>query len=132
MIEQVRTSVPAVAFLLLLLSNISCEGDDSYGQPPTNIKEHLDKLVKSYPHFIASHDNEILILKDGTTFHISDHKTNKTFEELLEKPDIDDMFYVRYPSGTTPQQPAKNYDPGRVRFRPLFEAMYGDCKRGAV
>lgn len=30
-----------------------------------------------------------------------------------------------------PRQPAKNFDPGRVRYEPLFVAMYGDCKNNA-
>jgi len=54
------------------------------------------------------------------------------FEELLDHPDIDDMFYVPYPAGTWPRQPSKNFDPGRVRFEPLFLAMYGDCKKNEV
>jgi hypothetical protein len=42
------------------------------------------------------------------------------------------MFFARYPAGTTPTQPALNSDPGRVRYEPLFVAMYGDCKKNEV
>jgi len=42
------------------------------------------------------------------------------------------MFYAPYPEGETPMQPAKNMDPGRVRFEPLFVAMYGDCNKNEV
>ena len=31
-----------------------------------------------------------------------------------------------------PHPPDKNVDPGRVRFEPLFVAMYGDCKKNEV
>ena len=99
--------------MVILLSNPSSKAEDLYGREPNNLKEHLGSLVRSYPDFIASYDDKFLILKDGTKFQISDGKTNKTFEELLEKPDIDDMFYIPYPAGRTPQQPAKNSDPGR-------------------
>jgi hypothetical protein len=92
----------------------------------------LDKLVSSYPDWIKGHDDEFVVLKSGIKLPISDHKINKSFEELLEHPDIDDMFYVSYPVGATPKQPLKNYDPGRVRFEPLFKAMYGDCRRDEV
>jgi hypothetical protein len=34
--------------------------------------------------------------------------------------------------GEPPKQPEKNMDPGRVRFEPLFAAMYGDCKKNEV
>ncbi|MFZ0026026.1 MAG: hypothetical protein WAK72_07500 [Pseudolabrys sp.] len=42
------------------------------------------------------------------------------------------MFYARYPVGAEPIQPAKNSDPGRVRFEALFVAMYGDCNKSDV
>jgi len=106
--------------------------EDFYGAPPSNIKAYIDKLVTSYPDWIQGHDDEFVVLKNGSKFRLSDHRTDKTFEELLEHPDIDDMFYAQYPAGTTPKQPAKNYDPGRVRFEPLFKAMYGDCRRNEV
>ena len=42
------------------------------------------------------------------------------------------MFYAQYPMGTVPKQPEKNIDPGRVRYEPLFVAMYGDCNENEV
>jgi hypothetical protein len=42
------------------------------------------------------------------------------------------MFFSRYPVGATPAQPARNSDPGRVRYEPLFVAMYGDCRKNEV
>jgi hypothetical protein len=105
---------------------------EAYGAAQTNIKEYLDKLVLAYPSQIERHDGKFLFMKNGTRFPISDNKTDKTFDELLAKPDIDDMFYVSYPAGTTPAQPTRNYDPGRVRFEPFFVAMYGDCTKNEV
>jgi hypothetical protein len=69
--------------------------EDRYGAAPQDIKESLDRLVRAYPDKIRAHDNEFLILRNGVKFRISDGLTNKTFEELLEEPDIDDMFYAR-------------------------------------
>jgi D-alanyl-D-alanine carboxypeptidase len=106
--------------------------EELYGAAPKNIKEYLDRLVRSYPDKISGHDDEFLILKNGKKFRISDGRTNKTFQQLLESPDIDDMFYVQYPTGTAPGQPGRNMDPGRVRFEPLFVAMYGDCNKNEV
>jgi hypothetical protein len=68
--------------------------EDRYGAAPQDIKESLDRLVRAYPDKIRAHDNEFLILRNGVKFRISDGRTNKTFEELLEEPDIDDMFYA--------------------------------------
>jgi hypothetical protein len=71
-------------------------------------------------------------MKNGWKFAISDHRDDKSFNELLEHPDIDDMFYVQYPAGNYPKQPPRNIDPGRVRSEPLFTAMYGDCRTGEI
>jgi hypothetical protein len=97
-----------------------------------DIDVYLDRLVNAYPKAIASRTNEYLVMKNGAKLPISDHRTDKSFNELLEHPDIDDMFYVQYPARTPPKPPPKNFDPGRVRFEPLFTAMYGDCRRDQV
>src|SRR5215467_4798047 len=117
-------------------SNAFCVGasgaENTYGAAPGNLKDHLDRLVRSYPDQIAGHDTEFLFLKNGLKFRISDGRTNKTFRELLESPDIDDMFYSAYPLGAEPKQPEANADPGRVHFEPFVVAMYGDCNRKDV
>jgi hypothetical protein len=108
------------------------KAEDTYGAPPPNIETHLDRLVKSYSDWISGYDTEFLFLHNGMKFPLSDKRTNKTFEELLDNPDIDDMFFESYPVGKTPMQPPKNFDPGRVRFEPLFISMYGDCLKNGV
>lgn len=128
-----RLSILSVSILLATsLSAVASEVLGSYGPTPANLKEYLDRLVRYYSETISGYDNEFLILKNGTKFRISDHRTDKTFRELLEQPDIDDMFYAQYPMATIPQQPAKNVDPGRVRYEPLFVAMYGNCDKKEV
>ena len=119
---------------LVLLFALTRPGiaNEQYGAPPRDLSVYLSKLVSAYPNWIAKSDQEFLVLKNGQKFALSDHRTDKSFEEMLEHPDIDDMFYVPYPQGTAPKQPPKDFDPGRVRFEPLFVAMYGDCKRGEV
>src|SRR5262249_57472204 len=116
--------------------NAFCVGasgaENTFGAAPGNLKDQLDRLVRSYPDQIAGLDTEFLVLKNGLKFRISDGRTDKTFRELLENPDIDDMFYAAYPLGAEPKQPETNADPGRVRFEPLFVAMYGDCNRNEV
>lgn len=115
-----------------VLCGVASQSEESYGVAAADIKENLDGLVRSYPDQIAGYDSDFLILKNGIKFQLSDGRTNKTFKDLLETPDIDDMFYARYPVGTEPDQPDKNSDPGRVRFEPLFVAMYGDCNKNEV
>jgi hypothetical protein len=124
--------VSIVVGVSLFASTPSSMPDELYGAPIANIAVYLDKLVSSYPDWISARTNEYLIMKNGVKFGISDHRNDKSFNELLEHPDVDDMFYVPYPAGSDPKQPPKNFDPGRVRFEPLFTAMYGDCRKDEV
>ena len=111
---------------------MSSGADGPYGATPAKIKEYLDRLIIYYSGAVSGYDNEFLTLKNGMKFRISDNRADKTFQDLLENPDIDDMFYAPYPAGAVPKQPEKNIDPGRVRFEPLFVAMYGDCNKNEV
>jgi hypothetical protein len=122
----------AVCALALVSLGVRAKAGDGYGAAAPDLKLHLDRLVRAYPDWIAGVDDRFLHLKNGGKFPISDGRTDKSFDELLEHPDIDDMFYAPYPAGTTPAPPAKNIDPGRVRFEPLFVAMYGDCHKNEV
>jgi hypothetical protein len=124
-----RLLLLAVAFAI---TTGAARAQNIYGAPPADIDARLADLVRAYPDFVARVEGGFLVMRDGTKFPISDRRTTKSFNELLEQPDIDDMFYAAYPAGATPQPPAKNVDPGRVRFEPLFVAMYGDCHKGEV
>src|SRR6187399_2355514 len=73
-------------------------------------------LVKAYPDFLERIDGNDLVWKDGTRQRIDD-------------PDIKDMFAMTYPAGDKGLAPAVNFDPGRIRYMPLFLKMYGDCQK---
>ena len=92
----------------------------------------LDKLVASYPDFLASHDGNTLRWKDGTAMTFDDGKGEKDFATRLDSPDLEDEFYAPYPIGRAGIPPAVDIDPGRVRYEPFFAKMYGDCKKGEV
>lgn len=91
----------------------------------------LDELVQAYPDHLESHDGTSLIWKDGTRQPISDGRTDKPFDELLERADIKDQFVIPYPLGFK-GPPALNEDPGRIRNEAFFVKMYGDCRKGEV
>ncbi len=92
----------------------------------------LSKLVASYPDFLASHDANAVTWKDGTVMMFDDGKGEKDFETRLNEPDLEDTFYAPYPLGRTGIPPAVDIDPGRVRYAPFFDKMYGDYKKGEV
>jgi hypothetical protein len=92
------------------------------------------ELVRAYPKFINAIEGNELVWNDGTRMQIDDGKGDKFLEAMLKDPDIKDMFALHYPSGAdkfgVPPEP--DFDPGRVRYAPLFTKMYGDCQKTNV
>ena len=91
----------------------------------------LDVLVASYPDQLAGYDGNDLIWKDGTRMPLSDGRS-KSFDQMLENPDIKDQFAIPYPLGAELKTPVVNEDPGRIRNENFFLKMYGDCRKGEV
>jgi hypothetical protein len=60
----------------------------------------------------------------GATYPWDDGK-QKSFEQKLESPDLEDTFSIPYTSGLIRPVTRENEDPGRIRFDPLFHATYG-------
>jgi hypothetical protein len=114
----------SAALLAVMLSTPSAAAD------PMN--DALDALVAAYPDHLAAHQGNDLIWKDGTRMPVADGRADKTFQQLLEQPDIKDQFAFHYPLGPNVTPPAVNEDPGRIRFEPFFTKMYGDCRNGEV
>ncbi len=86
---------------------------------------NAQKLVESYPQIKKCQNNSILF-SDGTTMVYDDGK-KKSFAQLLNSPDIQDMFRFKYPHGVGSfVPPGFNSDPGRIRYEPLFRKIYGN------
>ncbi|HVO31362.1 MAG TPA: M15 family metallopeptidase [bacterium] len=69
------------------------------------------------------------LLADGTTYAYDDGR-EKTFEQKLASPDIEDAFETRYPTGAAIEpitDPAM--DEGRIRLDPVFKATYGHTEK---
>ena len=116
-----RLTVSRAALVLVWLSTAPAHADPA-----------LDALVAAYPDFLAGYDEKDLIWKDGSRMAVSDGSTDKTFDELLNDPDIKDQFAIPYPLGPELKVPAVNEDPGRIRHEKFFLKMYGDCRKGEV
>lgn len=104
----------------------------AFGANPENLGQHLDHLVAAYPDVIKGYDAENLLLADGQRLPLSDGRSDKSFDDLLDSPDIGDMFAFAYPADAPASAPKLNFDPGRIRVEALFEALYGDCDKGGV
>jgi hypothetical protein len=72
-------------------------------------------------------DQRLLVCLAGQKF-IYDDGATKTFEERLDHPDIEDMFYQSYPLTNPTDRLPKDFDPGRYRVEALFLALYGESE----
>ncbi len=99
-------------------------------KPLTRNERLMRRLVAAYPDFLSGYEDNAIIWHDGTRMPFDDGR-DKTFKERLTDPDLEDQFYAEYPRGLRGVPPLENIDPGRVRYGPFFEKMYGNCKRDA-
>ena len=111
--NRIKVFIAAIVSIGVLSSPITAKCNDGKAQ----------KLVKAYSQIVGCKDNYI-IFRDGTKMLYDDGK-RKSFQELLNHPDIEDMFIYPYPRGVTSFAPPKN-DPGRIRYEPLFRKIYGN------
>jgi hypothetical protein len=118
------------ATALCLVIALGCTG--AAAEPSAEDRRLLDILVAAYPDFLAGHDDGALVWKDGTRMPFDDGKPDKDFETRLAAPSLKDQFYARYATGEAGLRPPRDSDPGRVRYQPLFDKMYGDCRKNEV
>jgi hypothetical protein len=112
--------------ILFLLVTMPAPGLAQTG--PASLADPLAALIRTYPDFLDRIENNDLVWKDGTRMRIDDGKGAKTLAAMLDDPDIEDMFSMRYPLGDKGLAPDVDFDPGRVRHLPLLEKMYGNCR----
>jgi hypothetical protein len=80
-------------------------------------------LRVAYPEQICSVTETAAVLCNGESIPYDDGRS-KSFEERLERPDLQDTMSEPYAASPS-VPPGPNSDPGRVRYAPLFDAMYG-------
>lgn len=103
--------------------------ENAAGEHAYSRERALHALVKAYPDFLDRVEGNELVWRDGTRMPIDDGIEGKSFDQLLNAPDIEDQFRYAYPLQRLSTSPAVNADPGRIRHEPLFTKMYGDCER---
>ena len=92
-------------------------------------EQKAQALINAYPDYLAGFDGVNLIWKDGTRMPFGEGRAGKPLEELLDRPDIADMFHWSYVFDGTASPANLDSDPGRVRNEAFFEKMYGACQK---
>lgn len=125
-----------LVFLILVTFCLHCSTEPS--NQARNENENLDtieqypegmlRLIAAYPnHLIALGENSI-IWRDSSSMVYNDSIMEKDFETMLTYPDLEDQLKQPYTAGKDYLIPAKDHDPGRIRFEPFFKKMYGSSK----
>lgn len=87
-----------------------------------NVPREAKILMECYPQWVKGFENNSLILADGSKITWDDGK-KKSFVELLNHSDVQDMFAFKYDRSVT--VPSYQQDPGRNRCEALYKKMYG-------
>lgn len=86
-------------------------------------------LLEAYPSHLRSIDGTSVTWTDGTTMPYDDGRPDKSFEQMLDEPDLQDQMSLPYPAGAPADlRPSRNADPGRIRYEPFFRKMYGSTR----
>ncbi len=108
----------------------SAHGAESGGVDALPAEQIASRLRSAYPGLIKDIEGNNVVFVDGTRLPLDDGQRNKSFNDWLGAPDIEDMFRIPYVAGDAKSSPAINSDPGRARNSAFFAKIYGDC-RGA-
>jgi hypothetical protein len=93
------------------------------------LEQKAQALIRAYADSLASFDGANLIWKDGTKMPFGEGRPDKPLDDLLERPDIADMFHWPYAFDGAAMPASGEADPGRVRNEAFFEKMYGACEK---
>jgi hypothetical protein len=85
------------------------------------VPKEVATLMEAYPQQRLKYRNNEIIFPDGTTIPFDDGY-EKTFEQLLDYSDVEDMFRLSYCRQDTPVYQS---DAGRSRCDAFFKKMYG-------
>lgn len=113
-----KKSISAVVLMLFALTTLA---------QSTHLS--AQNLINAYPGFITGYADNHIIFKDGTKMIWDDGIKNKTWQQLLDHPDLKDMFRQEYSKGELKSAPAINSDPGRIRNDVFFMKIYGLSKK---
>jgi len=102
-------------FLVLIFQNAFSQ------EIPLNVQ----KLIKVYPDQIVGYKDNKIIFSDKSNLIYDDFK-NKTNQELLDNPDIEDQFKFVYKQAHKNSIPKE--DAGRIRNEAFFKKIYGNSK----
>ena len=94
------------------------------------------RLQTAYPNGIISRTDTSITTASGATFSTVDrarpYSSHDDFDSFLDRATLADMVDAHYNVGPMTHPPAVNEDPGRARFTPFLEDLYGRSQADVV
>jgi hypothetical protein len=117
-----KLSLRSKTYLMLLMNFFLIISHQAYPMDPNLQKECL---LKAYPGAIIL-NGELIKTVSGKTLIWDDGK-DKSFNEMMNTPDLQDTLSLTYPAFRDIKvHPLHNEDPGRFRYEPLMKLVYGN------
>ena len=85
--------------------------------------------LEGYGDLIVSADEKALTLKDGTRFPYHTETPKNSWDEKINNADLSTQLSQPYSAFGDDTPPPYLADPGRLRYQPFFQALYGKDKQ---
>ena len=122
-------SITISMIILVSFFNIKVKAEVS---KVVKMKQDILTLMLAYPEYIVgvekSPDGLIyMVMKSGKKI-VYDDGRQKTIEQKLDNPDLQDSMEQIYPLGVVTSLMEKDFDPGRIRVYSLLNEVYGGSR----
>lgn len=85
--------------------------------------------IEGYPNLVASVNDKEIILKSGEKFPYRTAAPKQKWDEKIENADLSTQLEQTYDAGGFETPPPYLHSPGRLRYQPFFQAIYGKDKK---
>lgn len=82
-------------------------------------------LQEGYPDLILKADSHEIVLRNGTILPYRTTQSRASWDEKINNADLATQLDQPYDSGGIDTPPPYLFDPGRLRYQPFFQAIYG-------
>lgn len=106
---------------LLKLSLVTFLGTLLYANPQC--------YIEGYPDLIMSSNDKEIVLKNGTRFPYHADGSKSSWDEKINHADLATQLEQSYDAGGFETPPPYLHSPGRLRYQPFFQALYGKDKK---
>ena len=95
----------------------------------TLLSANPECIVHAYPDVVQSANETSIVLKDGTSLPYRTSSPKNSWDEKINNADMQTQLSQSYDAGGIDTPPAYLFDPGRLRYQPFFQTLYGKDKK---